>query len=169
MYGSLCPGTPTRMLVGLLMKLNALETMSPSAPTTTPVVGPSALRNVGPFGLVTTISVPPSVVICTTLGETFLTASFMARSSFSFRSSCGLAKPVATKSATATQSKRIISSSHQIRNPNIEIRNKSETRNPKRRRVDFDGFELWTFEFVSDFGFRVSDLLRFRLFFQFQL
>ena len=106
MYGSLCPGTPTRMLVGLLMKLNALDTISPSAPTTTPVVGPSALRKIGPFGLVTTMSVPPSVVICTTLGETFLTASFMARSSLSLRSSWPRAL-FATKRAAAMQSKRM--------------------------------------------------------------
>src|SRR6266540_159624 len=41
-------------------------------------------------------------------------------------------------------------------NPNIEIRNKSESQSRKRRRHCF-GFSASDFEFVSDFGFRVSD------------
>jgi len=51
----------------------------------------------------------------------------------------------------------------EIRNPNIEIRNKSEIRRKKNEPgcIAMPLFFSSVFGFVSDFGFRVSDL-RFR-------
>src|SRR5262245_16225870 len=45
--------------------------------------------------------------------------------------------------------------SNKIRNPNIEIRNKSEYQNQKTQ----SGFSFLNFEFVSDFDIRISDFL----------
>jgi len=47
-----------------------------------------------------------------------------------------------------------------IRNPNIEIRNKFEfSKFPKFMKLHlFRTFEFWSFEIVSNFGFRASDL-----------
>jgi protein ImuB len=48
----------------------------------------------------------------------------------------------------------------QIRNPKIEIRNKSEARSTKSKTKSSanESFRISNFEFVSDFGFRISDL-----------
>jgi len=45
-----------------------------------------------------------------------------------------------------------------IRNPNIEIRNKRKELNPnyKIRNGPFGQFFFWSFEFVSNFGFRIE-------------
>src|SRR5581483_6176324 len=65
----------------------------------TPVVGPSALRKTGPFGVGTTMSAPPWVWICTTLGATLRTAALVIFSSWSLRSSCARAVPPARQPA----------------------------------------------------------------------
>src|SRR5579859_1462846 len=46
----------------------------------------------------------------------------------------------------------------QIRNPNTEIRNKSEYRNPKFKTNAFGSLGHSDFGFVSDFDIRISDL-----------
>src|SRR5260370_23901000 len=62
--------------------------------------------------------------------------------------------------------RRSLRNRHQIRNSKNEIRNKSKIRNRNIKTtgaIVLDLF-LWTFEFVSDFGFRISDLPRWEMF-----
>jgi len=81
---------------------------------------------------------------------------------------------VASESPFLVRNFRNEGTKKKIRNPNIEIRNKSEYRNPKSRKScwfsssDFNsslfpsfpmriGFSSSDFEFVSDFEIRISD------------
>src|SRR5205823_5254672 len=74
--------------------------------TMTPVVGPIALRKTGPLGLVTTMSAPPCVWICMTLGATFLAASLQAFSIISLRSACAAAVPAEPRNSATVHTYR---------------------------------------------------------------
>jgi hypothetical protein len=50
-------------------------------------------------------------------------------------------------------------SRNQTRNPNIGTRNKFKIENPIKEMLLFRKLKLGAFEFISNFGFRASDLL----------
>src|SRR5262249_38182424 len=87
---SLRPGTDTKMVAGLLAKLNELVMTYPSGATTRPVVGPRPLRTPPPIapppGSAPTTSAPPDVSIRTTDGATRATAALIAASALSLTS-----------------------------------------------------------------------------------